>query len=488
MQTKRLPLSTKLFYGLGSVAFGVKDNGFAFFLLLYYNQVLGLPEALVGLGILIALMVDAVVDPVIGYLSDHLRSRWGRRHPFMYAAAIPVGVSYYLLWSPPAQFSSTQLVWYFALMAVLVRALIACYEIPSSSLVPELTDHYDERTSILSYRFFFGWWGGLSMSVLAYAIFLTPDAAHPVGVLNPAGYQRYGITAAIVMAAAILISALGTHSYIPQLRQPSPDRHIGLRDVLLELRQMLANPSFLGLFGAAIFGGMAIGISSALTLYFNTYFWELSSPQMLLLAMLNFVSAAIAFALAPGMSVRFGKKPAAIATAVSAVIIGPLPVVLRLFGTFPANGTPLLLPLLGLINTVLITRFIISSILIASMLADVVEDTEITTGRRSEGLLFSANAFVQKFVSGIGIFSGTILLNLIGFPRGAQPGAVDPAIVRRLGLAYTPTIIVLYVVAVSCLFAYRISRATHEANLERLGRGVSTPAHPSRASAGGSGA
>ena len=106
MQTKRLPLSTKLFYGLGSVAFGVKDNGFAFFLLLYYNQVLGLPEALVGLGILIALMVDAVVDPVIGYLSDHLRSRWGRRHPFMYAAAIPVGVSYYLLWSPPAQLST----------------------------------------------------------------------------------------------------------------------------------------------------------------------------------------------------------------------------------------------------------------------------------------------------------------------------------------------------------------------------------------------
>jgi GPH family glycoside/pentoside/hexuronide:cation symporter len=76
---------TKVLYGVGAAAFGVKDNGFSFFLLLYYNQVLGLPETWVGLGIMLALFVD---------LSDHLRSRWGRRHPFMYAAALPVAASY----------------------------------------------------------------------------------------------------------------------------------------------------------------------------------------------------------------------------------------------------------------------------------------------------------------------------------------------------------------------------------------------------------
>src|SRR6185295_12332503 len=98
-------LTTKLFYGFGSVAFGVKDNGFAFLLLLYYNQVLGLPERWVGFGIMIALMVDAVLDPAVGYVSDHLHSRWGRRHPFMYASAIPVALSYFLLWAPPAGLS-----------------------------------------------------------------------------------------------------------------------------------------------------------------------------------------------------------------------------------------------------------------------------------------------------------------------------------------------------------------------------------------------
>lgn len=469
MQQSVLPIWTKLFYGFGSVAFGVKDNGFAFFLLLYYNQVLGLPERWVGFGIMLALMLDAISDPVIGYLSDHLRSRWGRRHPFMYAAALPVGISYYFLWNPPAGLSVPQLFAYFVALAVLVRILISCYEIPSASLVAELTDHYDERTSILSYRFLFGWWGGLTMAVLAYAVFLRPDATHPVGVLNPSGYRTYGLAASLIMTAAILTSAAGTHSFIPHLRPP-PRHGRGLPGAVAEITQTLANRSFLGLFCAAIFGGMAGGITAALTLYFNTYFWELSSLQMSVLTLLNFVSAAVAFAFGPGLSRRLGKKRAALTTAVIVMTFGPMPIVLRLCGLFPENGSPLLLPTLAVFNTTLVSLFIMASIFLASMLADVVEDNEVGTGRRSEGTFFAVNAFVQKSVSGIGIFSSTLLLGLIGFPRGAQPGAVEASVVRNLGLVYVPTLALLYTITLGFLSMYRISRATHQANLERLGR------------------
>ena len=81
---------TKLAYGFGAVAYGVKDNGFSFFLLLFYSQVIGLDARLVGIAITIALLFDGLIDPIIGYWSDNLRSKWGRRHPFMYASAIPV--------------------------------------------------------------------------------------------------------------------------------------------------------------------------------------------------------------------------------------------------------------------------------------------------------------------------------------------------------------------------------------------------------------
>src|SRR5438045_791826 len=153
---RRLNLPTRFFYGFGSVAFGVKDNGFSYFLAFFYAQVVGLPAATVGLAIMFALVVDAFVDPIVGQLSDNTRSRWGRRHPFMYAAAVPVAVSYLLLWNPPKGWEPGLLVVYLAATAILIRSFISCYEVPSSALAAELTTEYDERTRLLRYRYLFG--------------------------------------------------------------------------------------------------------------------------------------------------------------------------------------------------------------------------------------------------------------------------------------------------------------------------------------------
>ena len=85
-----LPMRIKLFNGAGSVAFGIKDNGFSVFLLTYYNQVLGMEAWLVSLALVIALLVDALIDPFLGNLSDRTYTRWGRRLPWLYAAPIPL--------------------------------------------------------------------------------------------------------------------------------------------------------------------------------------------------------------------------------------------------------------------------------------------------------------------------------------------------------------------------------------------------------------
>lgn len=460
--------STKLFYGLGAVAFGVKDNGFSFFLLLYYNQVLGLPAEWVGLGLMAALVLDSVVDPVVGHFSDHLHSRWGRRHPFMYAAALPVAISYALLWMPPAGLSHEALFAWMFVLSLVVRTCITFYEVPSTALVAELTDRYDERTQIVGLRFFFGWWGGLTIAILAYAVFLQPDAAHPVGQLNPNGYRTYGVVASVIMFVAILASALGTHSYIPHLKQPPATRTQGIRGWFAELRESLRNHNFLMVFGANVFSAMAGGLTAALNIYFNTYFWQLTSNQISVLALGNFLSAALALALAPRVSARMGKKPAAIAISFAAIVMGPLPIVLRLLGLLPHDPGATLLLLLFLFNTFIVTLIIMSSIVAASMIADIVEESELSTGRRSEGLFFAANLFVQKAVSGIGIFASTLLLRAIDFPADAKPGEVDPEIVRRLGLVFAPILVGLYLVALAFLAQYRISREGHEENLRRL--------------------
>ena len=116
-------------YGFGSVAYGVKDNGFSYFLLFYYNQVLGLPGAYAGTAILIAMIFDAISDPLVGVWSDNTHSKWGRRHPFMYASAIPVAFVYFVLWNPP-ELNDFQLFIYLTIASVLVRFFITLLRDP----------------------------------------------------------------------------------------------------------------------------------------------------------------------------------------------------------------------------------------------------------------------------------------------------------------------------------------------------------------------
>jgi GPH family glycoside/pentoside/hexuronide:cation symporter len=459
-------LSTKLFYGSGSIAFGVKDNGFSTLLLLFYNQVVGLPSGLVGAAIMIVLVVDAFLDPIVGQISDNLRSRWGRRHPFMYASALPVALSYLLLWDPP-HWSQGALFIYLVVVAIVVRTFITFYEIPSSALVAELTDDYDQRTVFFAYRIFFGWFGGLGISVLAFRVLLVPDATHAIGQLNPAGYMHYGIVAAIVMFAAILISAAGTHRHIPQFHVPAP-RRITVGRMMGEMFETLANRSFLWLTISGVFFYAATGLVFALNIYFQTYLWQLSAVQISWFTLLAFVSAGLAFVFALPLSRRYGKKSSAIVLFVVGLGIAVVPLALRLANAFPLNGDPVLVPVLLVFATFSLALMIASSILMASMLTDVVEENALASGRRSEGLFFAANSFMQKTTSAAGVFLSGLLLSLVRFPANAQPGHIDMAIVRHLALVYLPSLVLLYGIAMVFLGFYRITRESHEENLQRL--------------------
>ena len=431
---------------------------------------LGLPEAWVGLGIMVALLVDALIDPLVGYLSDHLHSRWGRRHPFMYAAALPVAGAYWLLWSPPAGLSQAQLFAYFVAVAVLVRIFIAFYEIPSASLVPELTDHYDERTSILGFRFFFGWWGGLTMAVLAYVFFLQPDATHAAGVLNPEGYRHYGVAASLIMLAAIL--DLGDRHALVHSTATAPAARSATgiggafrrdgRDAVQPLLPGAVLRRRLRRHGASADRRRSRSTSTRTS-------GSSASTQMSVLALPLFLSALLAVALAPPLSIRIGKKRAAIAVSLAALLLGPgADRTSARSASFPRTTRRCCYPRWYVFSIASVTLFITSSILTASMVADIVEDSEVATGRRSEGVFVAANMFVQKSVSGIGIFASSLLLGVVGFPRDARPGRVDPAGLRRLGFVYAPRSWPLYAIAIACLSSYRISRASHEENLRRL--------------------
>ena len=474
---RRLDRSTRFFYGLGSVAFGVKDNGFSYMLMLFYNQVLGVPAKLVALALLTALVFDAVIDPVIGHLSDNLRSRWGRRHPFMYAAALPVALSYAALWNPP-DLSVEGLFLYLTVLAVVIRAFIAFYEVPSSALAAEFTSGYDDRSVLLSYRFFFAWIGGLSIQALAFGVLLKPDATHAVGQLNPEGYARYGLIASIVMLIAILVSAAGTHRHIPTLRTPPEKQEKTLRQTLTDVRETLNNRSFLFLLASSIATALAGGLAASMNGYFNTFFWGFSAAQISLITLGVFVSAFVALPTAPLLSRRFGKKHTAMLLALLSLLIGIGPVLLRLAGLFPPNGDPAVFSILFATSIIGVTFGIIASTMGSSMIADVVEEAELKTGRRSEGLFFAASAFVSKAISGFGILAAALLIDAIGLQPGVAPADMPADVIQRMGAVYAPVIVILYLIGFALLSGYRISRESHAATLRALAADAEEAAHP----------
>ncbi|MCP4036584.1 MAG: hypothetical protein GY733_06580, partial [bacterium] len=205
------------------MADGAKNAAFNAFLMLYYTTVLGLPGTLSGLAIFLALCVDAVTDPLVGSISDHFRSRWGRRHPFMYAAAVPMGLCFYALFSPPANLSQMELFAWLLALSIGVRLFLTLYMVPSGALAPEMTSHYDERTRLVAYRWLIGWTGALAVTMSGWLYFLADGAELGQGRLEAANYRPLGIFIGLLVAVAILSSSAGTHRLIPRLRQLADD-------------------------------------------------------------------------------------------------------------------------------------------------------------------------------------------------------------------------------------------------------------------------
>ena len=444
-------------HGLGSIAYGIKDNGFSTFLLLYCNLVLGMDPRAVSLVLMLALVVDGVADPLIGYLSDRTHSRWGKRLPWLYAAPIPLAIFWAILWSLP----TAPGFWELLGLAVAVRVLISACEVPSVALVPELTRDYDERTTLMRYRYLFGWGGGLLAMFLAYNVFLSK------GLLDGVGYRAYGLFGAVMMAGTVLVSALGQHRRIavPSPRAQTPFR---LSTAFVELKESFSHKAFLVLLAG---GGLAYtsqGITFSLSNYLYLFVWRFTKDDLKFYPWVLFLSVVVCFLTLGAMHKRWGKRDTAAATALIGAVFWVLPFFLRWQGLWPHEGTSAsTIPLFALFF--LSNWFSVAAMISASsMVADVVEASEEKTGRRSEGAFFAGNMFMAKCATGLGIFATGMMLSFAGLPEKAKPGEVDPAIINTLSLTYAAVVSVFAVLIALVLRRFPITRADHEARLAAL--------------------
>lgn len=459
---------SKLSFGVGQMAEGLKNTAFGLFIMFYYNQVLGVPGTLCGLALGIALIFDAITDPLTGSLSDNWNSRLGRRHPFMYASALPLALAFFGLFSPPELGNTGLFVW-LLLFAVLTRAAMTLYHVPHIALGAEMTENFDERTSIVAYRMAFGHTGGLCAVVIGFGYFFA-DAQG--GRLNTGAYAPYAALLGVLMAVTIWISAYGTRREIPHLPRPSPTRESRiLVRFLLEVREAFRNASFRWLFAGVLIVFLMVGVDGALNLYMYQYFWELDSDQILLLSLATPVGLILGTFFTRYLHRRFDKKPGLVLGSAGWAACQIVPVVLRLLEWFPQNGTALLTG--SLIGFKFVQGVIVQQALISfgSMMADVADEHELESGRRQEGIFFGAVAFSGKGASGLGNIVAGIGLDLIHWPRGThiQTAAdVAPETLVSLGVLYGPVVAGFAVVSVWCYTHYRLNRQRHQEILDRL--------------------
>ena len=457
----RVPLGLKLNYSVGSAAetiISVAFNSFNFF---FYTNILGVSGTLAGLAITIALIFDAITDPLVGAWSDRWRSKLGRRHPFMFSAPLPVMTALFFIYSPP-EIGEIGLFFWLTGLTVFMRSSMTLYHVPHLAMGAELSADFTERSRIMSINTLAGTIGSVLTILIAYSYFFARTPEFENGLLNPAGYPTFAIFAALIGGAIMLYSTVATMSVIPRLSTNPPEQEsFTLSNFVQDCMDAFRNHNYRYLLIGYLLLSATLGMRDTIGLHVNTYFWELVPEQIRLIILFAAIAPVLAFIATPLLHDRFEKKPVILGCLILALISTTAPVLLRFAGLFPDNHSAMLLPCLTLFVLATTTFGAILLISVMSVLADSADEHELNTGRRQEGMFYAARSFFAKASSGFGHLLAGIGIDAINFPVGAEPGTVADTTLFQLGMLEGPISVIPGIIAIFFYLQYNLSRARH---------------------------
>lgn len=466
--TERLPVRTKLAFGIGSAAESIALYSVSSFALLFYNQVLGVPAHLAGLAISASLVLDALSDPIVGSWSDRTQSKLGRRHPYMFAAPIPIALSLFAIFNPPDGLGQTGLLIWFGLAVVMMRQSMTFFHTPHLALGAELSPHYTERSKVMAYHSFFIWAGGAFTTFLALRTFFPATPEYPRGILNPEPWPTYALAISLAVLVVLFASSWFTRDRIPLLPQRA-DETPGFsplefgRDVM----KALTNVNYVWLLVAYFFLAMMIGLREGLRMYANTFYWGLNSEQLSLFILGSFAGYLAAFVFAPRLHAGIDKKRTIIIFGLVYTIAPAIPLTLGMMGIL-TQTTPGLLGILIAFAAIAYGAIAVLQISVMSALADVADQNELKHGIRQEGILYSTRALAAKMDQAIGAALAGFVITFINFPAKAVPGQVPEGVLFNLALWDGVLAAVPGLLATIFYAQYRINRQSYEATKAAL--------------------
>ncbi len=446
---KRLPLVTKLAFGAGDVGPAMVAGIIGFFLLIFMTDVAGLSPEVAGTLLMVSTIWDAVTDPIVGTLSDRTRTRWGRRRPYLLFGAVPFALSFVLLLTVPP-FEGNARVGYFLVVLLFHKLMYTVVNVPYTALTPELTDDYDERTSLNSFRFAFS----IVASVAAMVV-------HPFLVGSPPtpeGYMRSAAVWGVAMLPAFLLSFLGTYER-PRVEAEAP---VGFFE---GLRIAMGNRAFRCVSGIYLLSWLAVQTVSTVLLYFINYWLRRSDPGFVASVLLGVQGSALVWLFIwSAMSKRVGKKGVYYRGMVFWIGVS-----MALFAVQPSWPSIAVIGLAVLAGVGVATAYLVPW----AMLPDVIEQDELETGRRREGIFYGFFVFLQKLAVAVGLFLIGQLLGAAGYIKPTTevqlPVQPDSALfVIRLLIGPIPAVILA--AGIYLVYRFPITKEQHEQTLAELAR------------------
>jgi glycoside/pentoside/hexuronide:cation symporter, GPH family len=426
MSIEKLSRRTKWIYGSGDLGFALTNTILSVYFALFLTEVVGLMPAVAALAIFIGGTWDYINDPIVGYLTDRTRTRWGRRRPYLLFGALPFALTFVLLWWKPPFTGVPALAAYYALAYAIFDTAASFVYMPFYALTPELTSDYDERTSLTGARMFFSIFGSLLAFTVPLAIVTAFNPQHTDKVLV------MGLILGLFSALPLWLVFWGTRERSEFMHQ----ERSGLRE---SVRASVKNRPFVFGLLLFLFNGVTMAIIQVNLLYYIKYVVQRESQSNLIMATI-FVVAMLALPLWAWVSAHLNKRLAYIIGI--AFLAGVLMVLASLT---PQTGMPLIMTLCVLAGIGVSAMHVMPW----AIIPDAIEYGELQSGKRNEGMFYSLITLAQKIASSIAVPLALLVLQFSGYipNSAAQPASAItgirlvagpiPAVAICMGILFT---------------------------------------------------
>ncbi len=442
----RLPLRLKLLFSTGDLSTSIPLAILMFFQLYFLTDVAGLRPDYAGWAVGLSRIWDAINDPLFGLVSDRIRTRWGRRRVLLLFGAAPLGLSFMLMWLVPP-FSQLGLAVYYAAVFILFDTVFTLVHVGYNALTPEMTQDYDERSSLNGYRMVFSISGTLGAIILVTVLGWSISDQRLL-------YTLVGIILGLLsIIPPLIVFKVTRERPSNELPEPLPWKKA--------LSTTLNNKPFRLVMGLYLLSWTSASILAAVLVYFATYYLRVPE-QANYFVLLAQGSAILFIPLVVWLARRLDKRRAFMLGSLTWIVI------ILMIGALSPEQVGLAYLLAALAGAGIATAYVIPW----AMVPDIIEYDQAQTGQRREGSYYAFASFFQKLATGFAIWAMGLGLALAGYitPTASNPLPVQPAqALQTLRLFIGPLPALLLALAILCAWFYPISRESHRELVERLG-------------------